>query len=228
MEVSPEEYSDIDHIIDYECPLALAKYIDFTKINEEIIVIIPPPPGQRLVAERRKCAPFLFQALSSYAPRCVKWLLEHNANPNSEWSSWTALMYACYYHDNRCIASLLEYGAIVHIPQHAWAKISRCISNPHSDGCLLIYRMVARMLNMGATIKSDQDHVPPICRQVYDDIILAREAACRRACYTFLLDGRLPRDLVRWMLTQYVLPSKRESTWSPLNVKMPKGFEILD
>jgi hypothetical protein len=77
------------------------------------------------------------------------------------------------------------------------------------------------MFEMGYRLPENNPHVPPPCYDAYR-VILAREAACRRACYAVLLCFSLPKDLTRWLLRNFVFPSRREEFWSEL--KMPKDF----
>jgi hypothetical protein len=221
-EVSKEEWDIIQHVLMNDDALQLANLVDLNVINNRFCVIQPPHP--HLVSEKRKMAPLLMHAIEMNAVKCITWLLENNADPNVRRDTWTALMYACYINNHSYL--LVKFGAIVHIPIESWSNISLLIKYTlcEAETC----RMLSLMFSYGLELPEDRSScIPPVCYEIYD-ILLAREVACRRACYAFLLDARLPRDLVRWMLTQYVLPSKRESTWSPLNVKMPKGFEILD
>jgi hypothetical protein len=163
--------------------------------------------------------PLLFHAFSFNAKKCSAWLLDHGADINVLGiDRRTILMDACF--EWRDTSMIIEAGADVNIPVKYWE--SRWYNLLTQRECAMMSRMFLLGLHLPPC-----PSIPRACWSVYF-IILERESACRRACYAVLLYFHLPKALLRWMLTSYVLPSKRESCWSPLNIKMPPGFEVLD
>jgi hypothetical protein len=168
--------------------------------------------------------PLLYFAFSFDLPNAFTWLLEHGVDTNMVLlDGFTLLMMCCKY--GRYYKTLVKYGARVEIPEKAWGPIYWTWKGMR--GSAEDYDMFSRMFLLGLKIpeKHLSESFPWV--EAYK-VILAREAACRRACYTFIFADKLPKALVRWMLSSFVLPSKRESIWSPLNVKMPPGFIVLD
>lgn len=167
--------------------------------------------------------PVLLHAFSFNAKMCIFWLLEHGVDVNvAGLDHSTPLMNFCSKKDDPAL--LFKAGARVFIPHKFWTYRYKHMRHPRAAD-----EMISRMFIIGLEFPSRGEEycIPDKIYQVYE-IILAREAACRRACYTFIRAGILPKDLTRWMLVSFVLPSKRESGWSPLNVRMPPGFELLD
>jgi len=188
----------------------LAKYTNLRAVNRVLHAY-----GEE--GEEYRCQPLLFHAFLFKSKRCITWLLDNGADINVQgFATFTLLMDMCDrdgdYH------AILRYGARVEIPKSSWKHMLYGLN----------YKTVARMFSLGLKLPPDQpEYIPSVCYKV--EIFLSwRERACRRACYAFLLDARLPRDLVRWLLSTYVLPTKRESIWNFTNIKMPPGFELLD
>jgi len=218
-EVSVNRYTAIISSLVNDDQVCFAKFVDLNLINYPIRIVYQTVDGRPMV--KQKSAPLLITTLNQKAFKCTKWLLDHNANPNVTHDFWTVLMWAC--HNDNPVCLLLKYGAKVYVPTEGWPHVCRLLQwSEHKD----VYLMLSRMFLLGLNVPEDSD-IPYVCRKV-QWFLRQRESACRRACYAFLLDARLPRDLVRWMLTRYVLSSKRESIWNFTNIKMPPGFEILD
>jgi hypothetical protein len=194
--------------------VSLSRIVDTTQINKKMDIY---RPDQTNFAQ----PPLLYFAVALKSQGCVRWLLDNGADPNMKMLNGLSLLFvACK--ENYDYLSLVKAGARVEMP---WEDIFGYWDRDTT------YKAVSRMFLLGLKLPEKRGrYIPPVCYETYN-ILLEREAACRRACYAFLLGGRLldkfPRDLVRWILSQYVLPSKRKSIWSP-NVKIPDRFELLD
>lgn len=152
------------------------------------------------------------------ASKCMRWLLQNGADPNccSNTSS-SPLVFACG--QNFYYTELVASGARVEISDSAWRNIYhvwRYTTTPN-----IYFPAIGKLFLLGLRLPKNQPYIPSPCHEAYE-VILEREKACRRACYTFLHQSVFPKDLAKWLLQRFVFPSRREECWSAL--PMPEEF----
>jgi len=161
----------------------------------------------------------LLHALAHKAKKCVIWFLQNGWYPNERSISGANILlisclYSCAYQE------MVTTGARVEIQEDTWNGIYAVWK--YSATSTSYFPAIYKMFLLGLSLPKNPPHyIPPPCYDAYR-VILAREKACKEACYTFIRINGLPRDLVRWMLETFILPSKREYYWSDL--PMPEGF----
>jgi len=161
----------------------------------------------------------LFYALGWRAKKCVLWFLRNGWDPNARVEKgnsliFTSCLYSCAYQE------MIRAGAIVKMSDYDWEDLHFDWRNSR-DSIRSFYAGVYKMFLLGLKLPNNHPKIPSPCYDAYR-VILAREKACKEACYTFIRINGLPKDLVCWMLKTFILPSKREDYWSDL--PMPEGF----
>jgi len=160
--------------------------------------------------------PVLFHAVQVNATRCLDWLFKHGGNPNLQWRR-SSLLFWAFRHTPLNYELVITKGARLELADYDWITLQT-----RNGQKLFFTKEIKLMLYRGIRVPDNNGDVHPLIREAYR-VILAREKACKEACYTFIRINGLPRDLVRWMLETFILPSKREEFWYKL--KMPKDFE---
>ena len=164
--------------------------------------------------------PLIYTAIRLDRVKCAKWLFSHGSSPKLHFGSQSLLAQAFIYGHQQIV---LDAGAPLEFCWNDWEELSSRINR--GNRMVFSYpRALKNILYCGVQIPLGHCDIHHDIYRAYA-VILARETSCRRACYTFIHAGILPKDLTRWMLISFVLPSKRESIWSPPNVKMPPEFE---
>jgi hypothetical protein len=159
-------------------------------------------------------SPLLIVCICLKATNCIKWLLENGADPNIIFHKRSALAHA-FRHGSAEL--LINSGATLEVTTLDWRELSI-----HPEVDLNSRAAVRNMLYRGACIPPNIQVAPEF--SIAYNIILQREEACKRACYTFILSRLLSQDLTEWLLKHFILPSKRNHVWSP-DMMMPEGFD---
>lgn len=170
--------------------------------------------------------PLIFTAMRLSKVKCIRWLFSHGTSPRLQDGGQSLLAQAFIYGHEQLV---LDKGVPLELCANDWFELSmrtKPLSLRFVKDCANFIHLDAlrKILHYGIVIPLGNPCVHPDIYKAYE-IMLARVEACRQTCRVFIHAGILPKDITKWMLYQYVWPSRRESIWSPPHVKMPRGFE---
>lgn len=171
-------------------------------------------------------------ACSWSATACLRWLLEHGANPDvkrglhSQHSSLVAkeVLARGQYTNLTSLRLLLDYGAKIRLAFREWQMLLE--RDPACRSTWVYPDRANMLLRLGAVVDYRDPNCPgDLARAAF--VMEHRVSVCRSTCVAWIKVARaaMSKDVRVWFVKHFLWPTRRRPEWTPGSMEMPEGFD---